>query len=328
MPKGRRRFDHPPPDDPGTPPTTAPGEPSAPSATSSAAEAPESAGDAIGRLLRRLEGADLTPRLAAIARERREAPALVDELLSRPQPRSAAADPLLATPEVVWQLLERSREQGEAAAALPLLRLARQIAVHLAALRPEAALPRQLRVEVACETAQRLLDRADPAAAAAALREAPALLCPEDGYARALYCLALARLRRVERRWEEALALGERALRLLADHGSGVERAAAEVELGWTLLDAGDADVALPLFERALEQVETVPFSAISCRLGLAVALRESGDAGERRGRRIDQLLADAEWMIGQTGAARDPAQLRRIAAQAAARCRRAPPSP
>jgi tetratricopeptide (TPR) repeat protein len=288
--------------------------------TSSSAAAEAAAAEATARLLQRLDGRGLDARLAALEQERREAPALVAELLALPEARrsAAAASARLATPEVVWRLLEVSRGAAPAA-ALRQLAQGRKIAMHLAALRPAASLPVQLRVEVSCEIAHRQIDAGDPGAAAAYLREAEAALRPDLGYARALYCRALARLRRTERRWEEALALGDRAVRLLDEHGSTSEMAAALVEQGWLLLDAGEADEAAPLFERALPDVQTIPYPAVTCRLGLAIALRESGQAADRL--RLEKLLADAEWMIAQASAEADRPRLRWLAAQATARC-------
>jgi tetratricopeptide (TPR) repeat protein len=278
---------------------------------------------AIQRLLRRLESKDLDARIAALERERREAPGLVAELLALPEPRrsAAATSARYATPEVVWQLMEISRDQPPPA-ALAQLGLTRQIALHLAARRPEAALHVQLRVEVSCEIAHRLLDDGDADAAVVPLEEAAAALRPDLGYGRALYCRALARVRRAEHRWEEALALAERAVRLLGEHGAAAEAAAAEVEHGWLLFDAGDADEAVPVFEKALARVEPIPRSAVTCRLGLAIALLESGQGADRP--RIDRLLADAEWMIDQASAAGDLPRLRWLAAEAMARYRQA----
>ena len=289
------------------------------------ASAAAAAAAAVERLLQRLEGRGLDAKLAALEQERREAPGLVSELLALPEERrsAAAASARFATPEVVWRLLEVSRDSA-AAVALRQLGQARKIAIHLAALRPAASLPIQLRVEVSCETAHRQIDAGDPAAAAVCLREAAAALRPDLGYARALYCRALARLRRTEQRWEEALALGDRAMRLLDDHGSTSEMAAAIVEQGWLLLEAGEADEAVPLFERALPDVETIPYPAVTCRLGLAIALRESGQAADRA--RLEKLLADAEWMIAQASAEADQPRLRWLAAQAAARAVRRSP--
>jgi tetratricopeptide (TPR) repeat protein len=289
------------------------------------ADGASAAAAAVERLLQRLEGRGLDAKLAALEQERREAPGLVSELLALPEERrsAAAASARFATPEVVWRLLEVSRDSAPAA-ALRQLAQARKIAIHLAAVRPAASLPIQLRVEVSCETAHRQIDAGDPAAAAASLREAAAALRPDLGYARALYCRALARLRRTEQRWEEALALGDRAMRLLDDHGSTSEMAAAIVEQGWLLLEAGEADEAVPLFERALPDVETIPYPAVTCRLGLAIALRESGQAADRA--RLEKLLADAEWMIAQASAEADQPRLRWLAAQAAARAVRRSP--
>jgi tetratricopeptide (TPR) repeat protein len=289
------------------------------------------------RLMRRLEGRGLARGLEELAAERRAAPGLVSELLARPDAHEAAAtDPRLATPEVVWRLLEVSREES-AATAVRQLALGRDIASRLtgrragergergerrsAGARPGAHLALQLRVEVACELAQRLIDNGNPTGAEQALHEAGALLPPDQGYPRAVYCRAMAKLRRAQHRWEEALALGDRAIRLLRQHGTAPERAAATVEQGWLMLEAGDADDAAALFKRVLAAVETIPYPAIYCRLGLAVALVESGQSEEAGD--IDQLLVDSEWMIGQTRLPVDPHRLRSLAAHAAARCRR-----
>jgi tetratricopeptide (TPR) repeat protein len=326
MAAGRRQLDEPQGvlEDPT--PAGAPGTP--PASTAAAAATPDTdpsstaATAAIERLLQRLEGRGLDAKLAALERERREAPGLVAELLALPEARrsAAAASARFATPEVVWRLLEVSRDSAPAA-ALRQLAEARKIALHLAALSPAASLPIQLRVEVSCETAHRQIDGGERAAAAVNLREAAAVLRPDLGYARALYCRALARLRRAEHRWEEALALGDRSVRLLDDHGSDAEVSAAVVEQGWLLLDAGEADEAVPLFERALPEVEVLPYPAVTCRLGLAIALLESGSGADRA--RIERLLADAEWMIARSSADSDQPRLRWLAAQAAARCDR-----
>jgi hypothetical protein len=289
-----------------------------------AAPAPNTAAEAIDRLLQRLEGRGLAVKLAALEQERREAPDLVEELLALPEPRrsAAAASSRYATPEVVWRLLEVSRDAA-APAAIEQLAQARKIAIHLVALHPGASLHVQLRVEVSCEMAHRLLDCGELEAAAARLAGEAAALTPDLGYARALYCRALARLRGAQHRWEEALALGDRAVRLLEAEGSDAERAAATVEQGWLLLDAGEADEAVPLFEQVLPAVHAIPYPAVTCRLGLAIALLESGQGAGSASARIESLLADAEWMIGQVSASGDQPRLRWLAAQAAARCRR-----
>jgi tetratricopeptide (TPR) repeat protein len=291
--------------------------------TAAKAAAEDAAAKAVERLLQRLEGRGLDAKLAALEQERREAPDLVEELLALPEPRrsAAAASARYATPEVVWRLLEVSRDSPPAA-ALGQLAQARKIAIHLGALHPGASLHVQLRVEVSCEMAHRLLDSGELEAAAARLAEEAPALAPDLGYARALYCRALARLRSAQHRWEEALALGDRTVRMFEAHGSDAERAAAIVEQGWLLLDAGEADEAVPLFEQALPAVAAIPYPAVICRLGLAIALRESGQGGDCA--RIEPLLADAEWMIGQASASGDQPRLRWLAAQAVARCQRA----
>jgi len=234
---------------------------------------------AIRRLLRELESeTGLDDKMAAIQRERREAVERVRELLACPDSWGlAATEPRYGSIEVAWQVLEAARDE-EPLLALRLVDLAWDIAVALAARDPEALLYRQLLVEVRCERAHRLLNTADHAAAARELRRAARQLAPDLGYGRALYCRALARLRREQRRWEEALALGERAAVLLDDYGSTLEAGQAQVEQGWTMIEAGDSDEALPLLEAAMPLVEGVQPWTVSGRLGLAVAMWERGD--------------------------------------------------
>ena len=177
MPRARRQPDEPQRGGPGAPAhggARADDEGRSPAAVLDPGGVPEtdgaaaSAAAAVERLLQRLEGRGLDAKLAALEQERREAPGLVAELLALPEERrsAAAASARFATPEVVWRLLEVSRDSAPAA-ALRQLGQARKIAIHLAALRPAASLPIQLRVEVSCETAHRQIDAGDPAAAAA-----------------------------------------------------------------------------------------------------------------------------------------------------------------
>jgi tetratricopeptide (TPR) repeat protein len=272
---------------------------------------------AIHRLLRELESeTGLDGKLAAIQRERREAAERVRELLSRPDSWVAAAtEPRYASIEVAWQLLEAARDE-EPLLALQLVDLAWDVAGLLATRDPAALLHRQLLVEVRCERAHRLLDMADLAGAAGELRRAAGQLAPDLGYGRALYCRALARLRREQRHWEEALALSERAVVLLDDYGSTLEAGQAQVEQGWTLIEAGDADEAQPLLEAAMPLVDGVQPWMVSGRLGLAVALREGGDP-EGAGR----LLASADLLIAGVMEPGMRLHLRRLAAEAARRC-------
>jgi tetratricopeptide (TPR) repeat protein len=272
---------------------------------------------AIGRLLRELESeTELDGRLAAIRRERREAAERVRELLARPDSWGlAATEPRYSSIEVVWQLLEAASDE-EPRLALRLIDLAGDIAGMLTARDRAAHLHRQLLVEVRCARAHRLLDMSDRTAAARELRRAAGELEPDLGYGRALYCRALARLRREQRHWEEALALGERAVVLLEDYGSTLEAGQAQVEQGWTLLEAGDPEEALPLLEAAMPLVEGMQPWMVTGRLGLAVALRERGDP-EGAGR----LLAAADQLIGGVMEPGMRLHLRRLAAEAARRC-------
>ena len=279
---------------------------------------PDAAAEAaILRLLRDLDQeTKLDDRVAAIERERRAAPELVRELLERPDSwGTAASQPRYTSLEVAWQLLVAAKGE-EPLLALRLIDLAGEIAVGLAAADPRAHLHRQLLVEVRCARAHRRLDAADRSAAGRELRRAANQLAPDLGYARALYCLALARLRRQERRWEEALALGERAVTLLDDHGTTVEAAQAQIEQGWALIDAGDPDEALPLLEAALPLVEGVAPWAVSGRLGLAVALAANGDTES-----ASQLLAASDRLTAQVREPRMRQRLRWRGAQAARRC-------
>jgi hypothetical protein len=272
---------------------------------------------AIHRLLLELESETaLDGKLAAIERERREAAEKVRELLARPDSwGTVATEPRYASIEVAWQLLEVARDE-EPLLGLRLIDLAGNVAGDLAARHPEALLERQLVVEVRCARAHRLLDMADRATAGRELRRAAGQLAPDLGYGRALYCRAMARLRREQRRWEEALALGERTTLLLEDYGSTLEAGQAQIEQGWTLIEAGDPDDALPLLEAAMPLVEGVQPWTVTGRLGLAVAMREHGDpAGAGR------LLGIADLLITGVMEPRLRLRLRWLAAQAARRC-------
>jgi hypothetical protein len=123
-------------------------------------------------------------------------------------------------------------------------------------------------------------------------------------------------LRHQERRWEEALALGERAVMLLDDHGTTLEAGQAQIEQGWALIDAGDPDEALPLLEAALPLVNGMPPWAVSGRLGLAVALAADGDTWS-----ANQLLAASDRLTAQVLEPRLRLRLRWRAALAAHRC-------
>jgi tetratricopeptide (TPR) repeat protein len=283
------------------------------------AEAAASA--AFRQLLRELEAeAGFQENFGAMAHERREAAERVRELHARPDSwGTAAAEPRYASLAVACQLLAAAEDE-EPLMALRLLDLAREIAVvvtaDVTANAPEASLGWQLFIAVRCARVHRLLDIADRAGAVRELRRAARLLEPQLGYGRALYCRALARLRREQRRWEEALALAERAAVLLDDHGSTIEAGQAQIEQGWTLIDAGDPNEAQPVFEAALPLVEGKQSWAVTGHLGLAVALAKNGDVrGARR------LLAAADRLTAAVPQPVERLRLRWWGAQTARRC-------
>lgn len=251
---------------------------------------------AILRLLGEIEReAGLDDRIAAIERQRREARDLVRELLAAPDSWGmAAADPRYASPEVVWQLLEAAAGETPALSRR-LIDLAGDIAVELAALDPAASLHQQILVEARCARAHLLLDTGHAAEAARDLRKAAEMLRPDLGYGRAVFCRTLARLRREQQRWEEALALADRAVTLFHDYGSPFETGQAQVEHGWLLIDAGEPDEAIPVIGGALPLVEGVVPCAVVARLGLVAAECECGGRNEAR-----RLLAEADAITAE----------------------------
>ena len=275
--------------------------------------------DAATRRLRRaLESTDLASKALAIEQERREATTLVRNLCAQPEAWSTAgADPRYGSPEVVWQLLEAAKQE-ESLMALRLINLAGEIAIQLTSRRPGTSLYLQLRVEVSCARAHNLLDMGNRREAARELRGARALLSPDLGYGRALYCRALGRLRADEKRWEEAVALLERTAALFDDHGDPTEVGQALIEQGWALIEAGDADEAVTVLAIGLRHAGMVPQFAVTGRLALAVAmaeLREPSSAGK--------FLAEADSILLQVD---DPIlrlRLRWLAALASRRCGR-----
>ena len=301
--------------------------------------APKAAADAaIRRLLRDVEvETDVASRLAAIHRERREAAERVRELLACPGLWGrAATEPRYVSLEVAWQLLGVAAEE-EPILALRLIDLSGELAASLVAHDPTGSLNRELLVEVRCARAHRLLDLSDPRAAARELRRAASRLAPDLPYGRALYCLTLARLRREQRRWEEAVAVADRAVQLLEAYGTTFERGQAQVEQAWALIEAGDPEEAELLLEAALPLVAGAPRSEIIARLGLAVARAESGEGGEgmERGERgagcelggssgsVGELLDAADRLTTQVLEPGIRLRLHWLGAQAARRCGR-----
>jgi tetratricopeptide (TPR) repeat protein len=282
----------------------------APAAVESPALDPD-AEAAIRRLLDELEaGADLGGRLGAIKQERLAAPQLVEELCAHPETWGlAVTEPRYGTAEVVWRLLAVAESEAPAD-ALRFIHLATDIAVHVAAVHPGAPLYRQLIIESRCARALRLLDLGNKVVAERELQRAAEILTPNLEYPRALYCQTMARLRREQQRNEEALALGQRAISLLEDFGTSIELGRAQVELGWTLLQAKEPSEALAVFSAALELVPEVPVTAVTGRLGLALALMETGNRHE-----VGPLLAAADRAIAELGEPLTRLRLRWLAA-------------
>lgn len=266
----------------------------------------------ITRMLHDLEaGARLDGTLAAIEEERRQARHLVAELRAHPEAwGTAATDTRYGTPEVIWHLLVAAESEAPEA-ALPLLHLTTEIALRLAALQPALSLHRELVIECRCALAQRLLDLSNTAAASLELERAAELLSPDLDHGRPLYCQALARVRRTQARLEEALALAQRAVSLFEDAGTSVALGRAQVELGWTLLQAGDPAQALSVFVPALDLLDLAPTAAAAGRLGLAVALLDTASP-----RQADPILAAADRTIVQVVDPITRLRLRGLAAQ------------
>src|ERR1700753_3761302 len=194
---------------------------------------------ALRRLIGQLEHRQhFTDRIEALGQERREAIELVQELRTAPDSwGTAGSDLRYASPEVVWQLLEPAKDE-EPTCALRIIALAEEIVHNLSAVLPPppTSLCQQLAVEVRCARAENLIDSGFHTAASKELRSAAAALAPDLGHGRAIYCRVLARLRREQKRWDEAIALADRAVSLLDDFGSTFEAAQAQIEQGWILL--------------------------------------------------------------------------------------------
>jgi tetratricopeptide (TPR) repeat protein len=130
-----------------------------------------------------------------------------------------------------------------------------------------------------------------------ASQRAAEILTPDLAYARAIYCQTLERLWRDQQRLEEALALAHRARAPFETFGTSVELGRAEIELGWTLLQAGEPAEALAIFGPALELVRAAPMAAAG-HLGLALALLETNAPGTLETADVDSVLAEAHQAI------------------------------
>jgi tetratricopeptide (TPR) repeat protein len=251
------------------------------------------------RVWRKIEGR-VFAKAEGMARERTRAAALVAEIVVLPEAAWAeiATSRRYWRPEVVWQLLEASRVVEEPVQALALLSLAQELAGRVGEEEPRRV-GAGLAVEIGCELADRLRSCNRLDSAEAQLREAARSLLPELVHARAVYCRSLAQLRRAQGRWEEALALIERAVVLFdeVDGTAELEVGAAQVEHGLTLLEAGEIGDAAAVLRNALGGATVGPETAIRARHGLAVALGRSGQGSEAL-----EVLAMARELTAQVG--------------------------
>jgi tetratricopeptide (TPR) repeat protein len=274
---------------------------------------------AIRRLLGQLEQRQhFTDRIEALGQEHREAVELVRELRAAPDSwGTAGSDLRYASPEVVWQLLETARDE-EPTCALRIIALAEEIVHSLSAVLPPPPKPlcQQLKAEVRCARAENLIDSGFHAAASRELRSAAAALAPDLGHGRAIYCRVLARLRREQKRWDEAIALADRAVSLLDDFGSTFEAAQAQIEQGWILLEAGDAAEALPLLSAALQLLGVAPAWRVMGQLGHGMAEALLGHPME-----AERLLAEADAGLPGVSSPAARLRLRWISGQVARSC-------
>jgi len=215
--------------------------------------------------------------VAEIARRRAAAEWQVAKLEAAP-PESHAGLILQAAREDAWAtaavLLELSRAAlpGDPPRAEALARLAAVAAAEMdAAGQPVPAA--ELQSEVACQVAEacRLgggLERAEEELARAAAHLDDAV----DGIGRGQFRAGLARLRRDQRRWDEALALFARAADLFERHGNGLDAAVALGDKGKLELRMWEPAEAWESFELAASLVPRGPVAlALGLQRGLAL---------------------------------------------------------
>ncbi|HXO19460.1 MAG TPA: hypothetical protein VOA87_05990, partial [Thermoanaerobaculia bacterium] len=191
--------------------------------------------------------AALEQEAAEASRRRAEAAPLVSELLALPAGRrpervrrAARGKPA----RIAQTLLFASREAAEPDTGRVLAELALVAAQEIAAEQP-AALVEELRAEVSCQIADCRRRSGDLAGSEEELGRAAAHLAGAvDSLERALFCRHLARLRRDQGRWDEALALFDRAADVAESQGATEEAAgslAAKGEIELWLLDPDEA---------------------------------------------------------------------------------------
>lgn len=248
--------------------------------------------NAFARLAERSGGAT-----AQVEEGRRKAEPLIAELLALPrEERHARFDEhrRYRTFFVAWGLLERSWQAEDAAEAESLGRLAAAVAERLDGNGPSPATEAGLAIGAWCAVGEacRRLGRLE-AAEDAFVRAVPHLEKSIDPSENAEYCRWLARLRRDQRRFDEALALLERAATLLGGAGQTRDQALALADCASVHLDQEDVDSAVMTLDRvlALGPAAVDPGLAAGAGPGLAGCLAALGDPLQAR--RILAALAD-----------------------------------
>lgn len=263
-----------------------PGEPRPPEAE------PEAYERAFARMAEKVrDAADL------VGEGRRHAAPLVAQLLALP-PESRherlEADPRFRTFFVGWELLERSWQADDAAEAEALGRLAAGVSESLEETGSSLGAEVGLSIGAWCAVGDACRRLGDPEAAETAFRQAiPALERSLDPTEAAEYCRWLARLRRDQRRFDEAAALLERSAALSATAGQARDQALALTDLAAVHLDRENMEGALNALERVLVlgPAAVDPGLAVGAAGGIAGCLAAYGDP--LLGRRILAALAE-----------------------------------
>ena len=238
---------------------------------------------------------------AEVERDRAEAGALHDELLSLPADRREQAiqdEPRLHSLGLARLLIAQGEETAAAdpPRAEALAQLAVAIGEWLAARRFGASAVAEARADAWCllGDARRRSGKDPELAFRAAARQLAA--APLEGRARARLCHGLALLRRDQERIDEALALLARAAELCEQSddrpGLGVARTAE----GWLRIDEGDAEGALIAFDLGLDALGPAGHLAalLDVQHGVAVAEAELGrPAAAERAVATSRELAD-----------------------------------
>ncbi len=231
---------------------------------------------------------------------------VTDENLLRDMERRAGIEPSLSTWPLAWEL--RSRGVGllveDPARAERFLRLS--IAIGEVVARSDGGAGFFLGAWVGLAAARRLLG--DHVRAAAALDHADRYVRDSiDPDERATFCRELAELRRAEGRYEEALALFERAASLFEDFGQIDAQASAWVAEAELYIRLEDFEGALECSESAVQLAAEGIDPVLALRAGrcAAVALLESGLPRQAR-----EILAPILKQYGPEMTPRERAEL------------------